>query len=168
MTYFTFNTVQSNEPNIWSLLLPTNAEYAFNKAWLCCLVHDAQIILLISFQHVLTQIKTSLSVSFFAHCVECLVTWKEGSCLCPCGAVTSLFVVPGDRHLSACSSTEIDPSSDSEENHLVCFVSIPSNPAAALCSGCLGPALLSPETTGRFISVSSRGKGHRQLNNTEK
>lgn len=29
---------------------------------------------------------------------SCLVTWKQGSCLFPCGAQTSLFVIPGDRH----------------------------------------------------------------------
>lgn len=64
--------------------------------------------------------------------------------------------------MSACSSTEIDPSSDSEGNHLVCFVSIHSNPTAPLCSGSPGPPLLSPEGAGCCLHVR---KG--QLNNTD-
>lgn len=141
------------------LFPPTYVEYAF-KTWLCYLLQDAHIILLISFPD--NMFKRKIKQAFpspqippsFARYVECLVTWKEGSRLFPCGAVTSLFVVPRDRHLSVCSSTEIDPSSDSEGNHLVCFVSIPSNPTTPLCSGCLGPPLLSPESTGRILAFT--------------
>lgn len=138
---------------------PANTEYTVSRTWL---ITDAQIILfnLISRQYVCKQNKTSLfrifRFLFPLHCVFCLATWKEGSRLFPSGAVTSLFVVPGERRLSACSSTEIDPSSDSEGNHLVCFMSIHSHPTMLLCACSRGPPLLSLESTGHIISAFRR------------
>lgn len=121
-------------------------------------------------RHVQTQNETSLFQyreipPSFTHCVECLVTWKEGSRLFPCGVVTSLFVAPGDPHLSACSSTEIDPSSDSEGIHLI-FLCQSTQILLRHCAPAASALPCSPQWVEATLFLSSCGKG--QLNDKEK
>lgn len=75
-----------NSPSMWK-----NAENN-QKKWVFFLLQQVQ-----------TWIKAACwylhNPPAFAHCAWCLVTWKEGSRLFPCGALTSLFVVPGEPAL---------------------------------------------------------------------
>lgn len=69
-----------------------------------------------------------------------------------CRLLTSLSGVPGDRHSSS-------PSSDSQENPLVCSDSIHSNPAEPLCSCRHGPPPNLPgEYRPHLIRLHMRGQ----------
>lgn len=86
-------------------------------------------------------------------CAPCLITFsnmKGGkSRRFPCGALTSLFVVPGDPALvSALLCGDGSPPTTPGENHLACFVSIPSNPAAPRCPG--PPLFTLPPRPGEY------------------
>lgn len=77
-------------------------------------------------------------------------TMVEGHQHLPRRTVTSLFVLPGDPALvSVQLCADIYPSSSSQGDHLVCFVSIPLKSSSAIVSRALPH--LPPENTGRII-----------------